>query len=229
MKIVYIVGMPGRIKNLLVFNARARKNPFRLTEGSANYARLRELVGDSQHRPKTGVNKDYTVEQRMMNALRKASKSAFAQDYFDTIAGSGAGPETSAMLARDMSSGNLGSGEIPASELGYVFSANADACPRCLMFDGTWVANPIDAQLLSHPGCRCSVVPRRDYVSYKKETGISIDEALSNNKDYGHSTTIAPWAMLKDDRSYWGLGDRKGSRASLDSPWETDYEGLYED
>lgn len=194
----------SKIRWLMTFNPRARGSAPKFSavpnvDGLGNKKSLGRLVSDQS-----------TVEQKMLNALRKASKSAFAEDYFNQIAGSGAGPEQAAMTARDMSSGNMGSSEIPASELGYVFKANADACPRCLMFDGTWVASPIDAQLLSHPGCRCSVVPRRDYVSYKKDYGISTEEAAQTNKDYGHSDTLAPWATLRDDKSYWSLGGKSG-------------------
>lgn len=198
----YIVCMAySKIRWLMTFNPRARSAATKFStvpnqNGFANKKVLAQLV-----------EKGRLVEEKMRNALVKASKSAFAQDYFDQIAGSGAGPEQAAMTARDMSSGNLGSEEIPRSDLGYVFSANADACPRCLMFDGTWVASPIDAQLLSHPGCRCSVVPRADYQSYKSQWGISTEEAAQENKDYGHSDELAPWAMLKNDNSYWGTKD----------------------
>lgn len=204
-EIDYIVCMAySKIRWLMTFNPRARGAAPKFSAvpnqpGLGNKKALGQLV-----------EKGRLVEEKMRNALIKASKSAFAQDYFDQIAGSGAGPEQAAMSARDMSSGNMGSDEIKRSDLGYVFSANADACPRCLMFDGTWVASPIDAQLLSHPGCRCSVVPRADYHSYESQWGVSTEEAAQENKDYGHSEELAPWAMLKKDKSYWGVPGASG-------------------
>lgn len=201
----------SKIRWIMTFNPRARGRAPKFStvpnvDGLGNQKSIKAML----------LNNDRTVEQKMMNALQKASKSAFAQDYFNQLAGSGSGPEMSALTARDMSTGNLGSSEIPASELGYVFKANADACPRCLMFDGTWVANPIDAQLLSHPACRCSVIPRRDYVSYQKDYGITTDEAAQNNRNYGHSETLQPWMMLKDDKSYWGVNSNSGDELEVE-------------
>lgn len=197
----YIVDMAtraSRIRNILTLWGRSKVASPAVT-GSASKV-LRRYV-----------NEEAMNEKAMANMLAKARKSPFARELFDQISQAGGGPEISAMTARDLTKGNLGSEELTPSKTGYVFKANADACPRCLMFDGTWIANPIDAQLLSHPGCRCSVVPRADYTSYEKDYKIDLDTAAQNNKSFGHSEELTPWVYLKNQGSLWGLDRTKES------------------
>ncbi len=193
---VYYGQMPtraSRIRNILTLWGRP-KRAVPNTPGAATKRALERYV-----------NEDAMNERAMANMLAKARKSPFAAKLYSQISQAGGGPEITAMTARDLTTGNRGSEELTPSATGYVFKANADACPRCLMFDGTWVANPIDAQLLSHPGCRCSVVPRANYTSYEKDYGIDLDTAAQNNRDYGHSEELTPWVYLKNKGSIWGL------------------------
>ena len=155
----------SQIRNILFWKSRQKPVAIPVSEmGGSSKAVLKQLV-----------NKELNLDQMNARALKDSRKNPFAQELYEEMTNSG--PQVQAMLSRDMTKGNLGSPEIESSPLGYVFKANADACPRCLMFDGTWVANPMDAQLLSHPGCRCSIVPRQNYESYKKTFGISTEEA----------------------------------------------------
>lgn len=189
----------SRIRNILTLWGKS-KAAVPAVSNSATAANLRRYV-----------NEEAMNEKAMANMLAKARKSPFARELFNQISQAGGGPEISAMTARDLTKGNLGSEELTPSKTGYVFKANADACPRCLMFDGTWIANPIDAQLLSHPGCRCSVVPRADYTSYEKDYNIDLDTAAQNNKSFGHSEKLKPWVYLKNKGSLWGLDRSKES------------------
>lgn len=205
----------SHIRNILFWKSRQKPVAIPVSEmGGSSKAVLKQLV-----------NKELNLDQMNARALKDSRKNPFAQELYDEMTNSG--PNVQAMLSRDMTKGNLGSPEIESSPLGYVFKANADACPRCLMFDGTWVANPMDAQLLSHPGCRCSIVPRQNYESYKKTFGISTEEAAQNNKDYGHSTELTPWMNLLDDEedelgknnSYFRLTQSQKAAKYKSNPW----------
>lgn len=199
---IIFFNMYGRIKNILLW--KGYKKPVSIP--------VSELGGSSKKNLALMLNKEKYDDIRRAKYYRDAMKNPFAREFLDEFENS-TGPQMDALIARDNSAGNMGSPEISASPTGYVFKANADACPRCLMFDGTWVANPIDAQLLSHPGCRCSVVPRESFSTYQKDFGIDTETAAQNNRDYGHSLEATPWVNLVGDyetktgknNSFWQL------------------------
>jgi len=50
--------------------------------------------------------------------------------------------------------------------MGFVFQAWPGCCPKCTALDGSPVADLIDAAMVSHPNCKCRVVPAEDYTPF---------------------------------------------------------------